>query len=401
MLGIYVHLPFCRVHCSYCPFAISTDIELQDRYVDALVREIQSPFNRPSGTASALCETKGHTMPSRRTPSGLAPQIEERVPEGRAWDVDTIYFGGGTPSRTSISNLRRLIAAIRSTFAVSAGAEFSLEANPEDVTPEALDAWRDLGVNRISIGVQSFHDDELKAIGRIHDARGAIAAVERAAQSGVRTNLDLILGLPHQTRESFAKTLGEAIALDPGHLSLYMLDLDETTPLQVQVAKGRVDVPDDELVAGQYKHAIERLEAAGLHQYEISNFARSGEECRHNLRYWTRGEYRGFGLAAHSFLGERRFANTRNIREYIDDPEHAQNFEEDLGEDERRRETLFLGLRRTSGLDYDQLVALCGQEAIEWVSRGLRDGWLERHEGRIVFTPSGFLLSNDYISQLF
>jgi oxygen-independent coproporphyrinogen-3 oxidase len=180
-----------------------------------------------------------------------------------------------------------------------------------------------------------------------------------------------------------------------------MLDLDETTPLQVQVAKGRVQVPEDDMVADQYQYAIERLERAGLHQYEISNFARTGEECCHNLRYWTRSEYRGFGLAAHSFVSERRFANTRNIREYIDDPEHARNFEEQLGDDERRRETLFLNLRQTRGLDYDQLVALCGQEAIEWVSRGLRDGWLERHEARVAFTSSGFLLSNEYISQLF
>lgn len=354
VIGVYVHLPFCRVHCSYCPFAISTDIELQDRYVDALVREIGSPA-----------------------------------------EADTIYFGGGTPSRTSIANLRRIVGALN----IAPGAELSIEANPEDVTPDAVEAWRELGVNRVSVGVQSFNDEELKAIGRIHDAAGAVRAIEQL--SGIRTNLDLILGLPHQTRASFAKTLEQAIALNPGHLSLYMLDLDETTPLQVQVARGRVTVPEDDMVADQYRHAIERLEGAGLHQYEISNFARTGEECRHNLRYWTRSEYRGFGLAAHSFIGERRFANTRNIRDYIADPEHAQVFEEQLGEDERRRETLFLSLRRTSGIDYDQLVALCGQEAIEWVRRGLRDGWLERHGARVAFTPAGFLLSNDYISQLF
>ena len=355
VIGVYVHLPFCRVHCSYCPFAISTDIELQDRYVDALVREIR----------------------------------QESV-------FDTVYFGGGTPSRTSIPNLRRIVEALN----ITPGAEFSLEANPEDVTPEAVEAWKDLGINRVSVGVQSFNDDELKAIGRIHDAEGAVRAIERL--DGVRTNLDLILGLPHQTRDSFAKTLDQAIALNPGHLSLYMLDLDETTPLQVQVAKGRTSVPEDEMVAEGYKYAIDKLEAAGLHQYEISNFAREGEECRHNLRYWTRGEYLGFGLAAHSFVGERRFANTRNIREYISvAPAPSPAFEEQLGPDERRRETLFLSLRRTSGIDYDQLVALCGQEAIEWVRRGLRDGWLERHGARVAFTPSGFLLSNDFISQLF
>jgi oxygen-independent coproporphyrinogen-3 oxidase len=358
-----VHLPFCRVHCTYCPFAISTDIELQDQYVKALVREI------------LLGEGGRH--------------------------VDTIYLGGGTPSRTSIPNLQRLVAAIRSRFDVAQDAEFSLEANPEDVNAESLAAWRELGVNRLSIGVQSFNDEELRAIGRIHDAAGAREAIALAAGNGIRTNLDLILGLPHQTRESFARTLEEAIALGAGHLSLYMLDLDETTPLQVQVARGRITVPEDDLVAALYRDAIERLEQAGLAQYEISNFARPGEECRHNLRYWTRGEYYGFGLAAHSFIAEQRFANTRNIRTYIDDPEHARDFSEDLGDDERRRETLFLQLRQTRGIDYEQLVALSGQEAVEWVSRGLHDGWLRRDEGRVAFTPSGFLLSNDYISRLF
>jgi oxygen-independent coproporphyrinogen-3 oxidase len=399
VIGVYVHLPFCRVHCSYCPFAISTDIELQDRYVEALVREIENePLIRASRTFSPLRGAKGNDETPPYLP--LAPRSGERVAEGRVRGVDTLYFGGGTPSRTSVENLQRIVKALN----ITPGAEFSMEANPEDVTEEALDAWRELGVNRLSIGVQSFNDAELRAIGRIHDAAGAVKAVETASRS-MRTNLDLILGLPYQTRESFAQTLDHAIALNPGHLSLYMLDLDETTPLQVQVARGRVTVPEDDMVADQYRYAIKRLEEAGLHQYEISNFARDGEECHHNLRYWTRAEYLGFGLAAHSFIGERRFANTRNIRDYIAGPEQACSFSEDLGDDERRRETLFLSLRQKRGINYDQLVALCGQEAIEWVDRGLRDGWLERQrrdgEARVAFTPAGFLLSNDYISQLF
>ena len=158
------------------------------------------------------------------------------------------------------------------------------------------------------------------------------------------------------------------------------------------------------LDASLYRDAIERLDQAGLAQYEISNFARAGEECRHNLRYWTRGEYHGFGLGAHSFIGERRFANSRNIQKYIDDWMRgvaSPEFSEDLGDGERRRETLFLRLRQTSGINYDQLVALCGQEAVEWVSRGLQDGWLRQDDARVAFTSSGFLLSNDYISQLF
>jgi oxygen-independent coproporphyrinogen-3 oxidase len=452
-LGVYVHLPFCRVHCTYCPFAISTDIALQDAYVEALVREI----------GSRAC-----------------PPLT----------IDSIYFGGGTPSRTSIENLRRVVEALGSATDVipseitaarvdafmtrpspglrppsprSRGArgnstrgfpsprsrgegarradegrvitsvseesggtgdastgrrrasrpprplahargdtfEFSIEANPEDINAESLRAWQELGVNRVSIGVQSFNDAELAAIGRVHDAARAREAAAMAVESGVRTNLDLILGLPHQTPESFESTLTEAIDLGAGHLSLYMLDLEEGTPLHAQVARGRVEVGDDEQVASLYRRAIDRLEAAGLAQYEISNFARVGEECAHNLRYWTRGEYHGFGLGAHSFIGEERFANTRNIRDYIADPEHARDFIEQLGEAERRRELLFLGLRQTGGMYYEELTRLGGKEANEWIERGLQDGWLRQSGGRVAFTSSGFLLSNDYISQLF
>jgi len=357
--AVYVHLPFCRVHCTYCPFAISTDLSQQNAYTDALIREIGSRL-------------KGD-------------------------DIESVYFGGGTPSRTSIENLRRIVSALRNV----AAAEFSIEANPEDITPDSLAAWRDLGINRVSIGVQSFDDRELAAIGRIHNAQQARDAVRMTVATGVRTSLDLILGLPHQTRESFEKTLDEAIALGAGHLSLYMLDLEEGTPLQVQVERGRIKVADDELIASLYARAVDKLRDAGLAQYEVSNFARAGEECIHNLRYWHRGEYFGFGMAAHSFMNEERFANTRNIRDYIADPEHARDFSEILGDDERKRELLFLGLRQTRGMYYEELIRLCGQEANEWIERGLRDGWLRQSGEHVAFTSSGFLLSNDYISQLF
>lgn len=362
-LGLYLHLPFCAVHCTYCPFAISTDIALQDGYVDALIREV--------------------------------------AVGGWRLAADTVYLGGGTPSRTSLPNLARLFVAVRSGYDVSADAEITLEANPEDVTAEAVAAWRALGVNRISVGVQSFHDEELRVIGRIHDRAQALDAVRTVVAGGARTNLDLILGLPNQTAESFRESLDAAVALGAGHLSLYMLDLEERTPLQVQAARGRVSLPEDDLVADLYVEAIERLGRAGLRQYEISNFARPGEESRHNLRYWTRSEYLGFGLGAHSFAGSKRFANTRDIRRYIELAPDARDFAEDLGADEVRRETIFLQLRQTSGMCYEDLVALSGEEGIEWIERGLRDGWLRRSDGRVAFTASGFLQSNDFISQLF
>jgi oxygen-independent coproporphyrinogen-3 oxidase len=345
----------------------------QNAYTDALIREIRSKLN--------------------------------------GGEIESIYFGGGTPSRTSIENLRRIADELRrggrprppsaAPAALQRGCEFSIEANPEDITPESLAAWRDLGVNRVSIGVQSFDDRELAAIGRIHNAQQARDAVAMTLATGVRTSLDLILGLPHQSKKSFERTLDEAIALDVGHLSLYMLDLEEGTPLQVQVERGRVRVADDELVALLYARAVDKLRDAGLVQYEVSNFAKAGEECIHNLRYWHRGEYFGFGMAAHSFINEQRFANTRNIRDYIADPEHARDFSESIGADERKRELLFLGLRQARGMYYEELVRLCGQEASEWIERGLRDGWLRQSGERVAFTSSGFLLSNEYISQLF
>lgn len=363
-LGIYIHLPFCATHCAYCPFVISTNMTLEEQYVQALLREIEA--------------------------------------RGPLASVDTLYFGGGTPSRTSAAHL----AAIkRSADVSSAPREFTLEANPEDITPDSIAAWREIGVNRLSIGVQSFNDEELRQIGRIHDAAAARAAVKLAVDSGMRANLDLILGLPRQSIDSFRNSLDEAIALGAGHLSLYMLDLDEKTPLQVQVARGRTTLPEEDDVARLYVEAVDRLARAGLAQYEISNFARPGEESQHNLRYWRREAYLGFGIGAHSFLhsfdGERRFANTRDIHRYIADPTHAEDFTETLTEEEKRHEFLFLRLRQTGGIHYDELVELCGQEAVEWTERGLREGWLRRVDSRVGFTPAGFLLSNDFISRLF
>ncbi len=364
-VGIYIHLPFCRNHCTYCAFAISTDLTQEEAYVDALVREISA----------------GEAAPP-------AP-------------VASIYFGGGTPSRTSLAGMTRVVDAIRGSYEISPGAEFSMEANPEDISEESLAAWRAMGVNRISIGVQSFHDMELIPLGRVHGAERARAAVAMTVASGLRTNLDLMLGLPRQTPRSFAETLDTATSLGVGHISLYMLDLEEKSPLAVQVERGRTQLPEESATADLYLEAIRILDAAGLHQYEISNFARSGEECLHNLRYWTRGPYLGFGLGAHSFMGERRFANTRDIRQYIARAPQAQDFTETLGEPEAKRETLFLGLRQTTGIDYEDMARLCGQEGMEWMDRGLRDGWLRRADGRVAFTPSGFLVSNELISQLF
>ncbi len=362
MIGLYVHFPFCRVHCSYCAFAVSTNDALQDAYFDALAREVAS--------------------------------------RGAGEPVDTVYFGGGTPSRTRAHHLERIAAVIRERFALLPDAEYSMEANPEDITSEAIASWRALGITRLSIGVQSFNDRELVPLGRVHGAELARTAVKIAVDAGVRTSLDLILGLPNQDEESFRASLETAIDLGAGHLSLYMLDLEDGSVLQRQVSRDSVKLPDDDLVARLYIDAIERLDRAGLAQYEISNFARKGEESRHNLRYWRREEYFGFGLGAHSFMAGRRYANTRDLTRYLEAP-GKPDFAEQLTDVEEKRETIFLRLRQPAGLDYEDVVRLCGKEGVEWIEQGVSAGWLRRDGGRVALTPSGFLLSNDLISQLF
>jgi oxygen-independent coproporphyrinogen-3 oxidase len=362
MLGLYIHLPFCRVHCAYCPFVVSTDLTMQEAYIDALVSEITS---RAGGE-----------------------------------EVDTIFFGGGTPSRTEPQLLERVAAAIRAGFKIQPDAEFSIEANPEDVTSESIARWRSYGVNRLSIGVQSFNDPELQAIGRIHGAQGARAAIRDAINSGVRTSIDLILGLPGQTPESFRASLEEAIGSGVGHLSVYMLDLDEDTALKRRVESGVVQLPDEEAVASLYIEMVDALNRAGFAQYEISNFARCGEESRHNLRYWRRRHYHGFGVGAHSFLGERRFANTRDLRRYIS-RDFSPELSEDLTEIERRHESAFLQLRQSVGIHCEDLLRLCGEEAVGWIENGVSEGWLRREGSRVAFTPAGFLVSSELISQLF
>jgi len=360
-LGIYVHLPFCRVHCAYCPFAVSTDLSQQDAYVAALVAEIAQ---RAGGEAA-----------------------------------DTVFFGGGTPSRTDRGHLKQIVDALRAAYRIDTDAEFSIEANPEDVTPDTIDFWRSLGVNRLSIGVQSFNDAELQPIGRIHSAERARDAIRDAVASGVRTSIDLILGLPNQTMDSFRASLDEAIASGIGHISVYMLDLDEDTALRRRVASGVMLVPEDDTIAELYVEMVTTLREAGFAQYEISNFAKPGEESRHNLRYWRRHEYQGFGLGAHSFIGEKRFANTRDIRKYIDG--NSYDFEEQLTDVERRHELVFLRLRQASGIASDDLLQLCGEEAAGWIEQGISEGWLWREGGRVAFTPAGFVVSSELISQLF
>jgi oxygen-independent coproporphyrinogen-3 oxidase len=370
-LGLYVHLPFCRRRCTYCAFAISTDRTMEDAYVRALLAEITGWGTRPTGEESLV----------------------------------SIFYGGGTPSLLEPDHLRGIDAAVRAAFRVSASPEISLEANPEDISAESLAGWQESGVNRLSIGVQSFDDRELYPLGRGHGREAALRAIDLAVQAGgLRVSVDLILGLPGQTLTSFEGSLRTAIGKGAGHLSLYMLDLEEGSALRKHVEIGRTVLPDDGLTAAMYERAVRLCSDEGLAQYEVSNFARSGEECLHNLRYWERNAYVGVGLGAHSFLDSERFANTRDLDDYIrqiDERGDAVVFREALTDAEVREERLLLSLRQSAGLQYADLVALCGLEGRVWAERGIEEGWLQRRGDRVGFTSAGFLLSNDYIAQLF
>ncbi|HEU5163184.1 MAG TPA: radical SAM family heme chaperone HemW [Thermoanaerobaculia bacterium] len=365
--GIYVHLPFCRVKCSYCAFAVSTDLRLEDAYGEALLREIE-----------------------RRAPRG-AP-------------ADTLFWGGGTPSRSAFAWLARFDGAIRDRFALAPDAEVTLEANPEDVDARSIAAWSALGVNRLSIGVQSLHEDELRPLGRIHGRARALEALDAAVASGLRTSADLILGLPGQTVASCLETVDGVLRAGVGHLSMYMLDLEPGSALESRVARGVVELPDDEDVAAMYLAAIERAAAAGLEQYEISNFAREGERSTHNLRYWERRSYAGFGAGAHSFEGATRKGNTKDVRGYIDAIGRGEEpvvMIEDLDARAVAHERIFLALRRTEGIGYPDLIEWADGDGRGWCERGMEQGWLEMIGERIRFTPRGFLVSSELVAQLF
>ncbi len=367
-IGIYVHLPFCRVKCSYCGFAISTRQSLGEPYLRALEREVE-------------------LWSERLQADGL-----------------TLYFGGGTPSLTPPSAVARLIRRIDGAFPPRGDRELTLEANPEDVTATSLSAWCDAGINRISLGIQSFHDDELRPLGRAHGREGALRALELISGTELRLSLDLIAGLPGQTRERFDQSLDLALGSGAGHLSIYLLDLEERSALDRRVRQGLVALPDEDEVVEMWLSARQRCQEAGIEPYEVSNYARPGEQSRHNRSYWDRTPYLGLGLGAHSFFGSTRLANPTVIGEYIVRLEEGRDptvFEETIGSEEERHERLLLGLRQTRGMETSELVRLAGKGGIEWKRRGLSEGWLEERQGSIAFTPRGFLLSNDLLSELF
>ena len=371
-LGLYLHIPFCKSKCLYCDFySLPRREEEMDRYTAALLQH-----------------------------------LEEMAPRASSHRVDTVYFGGGTPSYLGVKRLEKLLKTVKKRYPVEKAAEITLEANPD-----SLDGWRSVralrraGVNRISLGVQSADDGELRAIGRIHTFAQAEAAVEAVRRAGIHNlSLDLIYGLPGQSMESWRKTVERALDLEPEHLSCYGLKVEEGTPLFE--AQDTLDLPGDDLQADMYLWAVRFLEERGWEQYEISNFARPGFASRHNLKYWRLEEYAGFGPGAHSDFGDVRYAYVRDLDGYcrgVTEGADMLSESERIPPRARDLEYLMLGLRLVQGVERREFedrfrLPFAPIQAVLEAFQGT--GHAAGAQGRWHLTPEGFLVSNQIIGQV-
>ena len=363
--GVYIHIPFCKSRCSYCDFA--TDVFRNDEAVERYVAAVRK-------------EIGGFTV--------------------RGVEIDTIYFGGGTPSLLSPPLISSILGAIRDGFDVVEDAEVTMEMNPATVTAESLAAFRGLGVNRASFGVQTFNERDLKLLARGHDANDARQTFRLLREAEFNNvSFDLIAGLPGQSIDDWKKNLDEAISMNPEHLSLYLLEVHEGTPLADQLRSGRRPMPDDQLAAEMYELMIESLEPVGYRQYEISNFAKPGFESRHNTKYWRMDPVYGFGVSAHSFDGAERSSNDRDTALYVEKIERhglAEVYRESI---DQGSESIFLGLRLSAGIDLDQHRTLFGVDLTEKAKVLTSNGLLEMNGSHIRLSRRGMLFYNEVFAE--
>ncbi|MFA5308930.1 MAG: radical SAM family heme chaperone HemW [Dehalococcoidales bacterium] len=371
-IALYIHVPFCCRKCRYCSF------------VSYAGRGVDMPLYLRA----------------------LAAEMKQRAGGER---VRTIYLGGGTPSLLPADAIGGVLSLVDTLFTVDKDAEISMEANPGTVDGAYLATVRRLGINRLSLGVQSFSDAELTLLGRIHTAAQAVEAVRLARDAGfANINLDLIYGLPGQALADWRRSLEAALALAPEHLSLYALTLDEDTPLFREIQEGRLPEIDPDLAAEQYELAEDLLSADGYDHYEISNWARPGRACRHNLVYWNNEPYLGVGVAAHSCLDGRRFANDVSLDGYLQAfSGHAlptSALDEEITPALELAESAILGLRLGQGLDLASLRRRFGVDVVslyrEPIAEMTAAGLLERYDGRLRLTRRGRLLSNEVFWRL-
>lgn len=371
LAGIYIHIPFCATRCHYCNFATGGyEAELAQRYVAAVREEI---IRADVATNPVML------------------------------DVDTIYFGGGTPTTLSIEQISSLIGLCRKKFNVASNAEITAEANPGSVSQNYLEGLRECGVNRLSFGVQSFDDGELQMIGRTHSSEDAREAVRMARDAGfTNISIDLIAGLPEQKMETWERNLDEAFALKPDHLSVYLLELYKDAPLLHRINRGELRAIDEELTIAMYFALMDEAARRGFDHYEISNWAHPGFESRHNLKYWTGAPYWAFGVSAAGYDGQARWSNTRNIHEYLKKVESGQSpvaERIELDEEDRQSENLFLRLRLKGGVDLGEHQSKFGVDVLERyrdeLERLREAGLVEVNENTLRISRAGTVLANE------
>lgn len=367
--GVYLHLPFCKSRCSYCDFA--TDVyrnnDSVERYVSALCNEILN-------FSFQISDTKDR--------------------------IDTIYFGGGTPSLLTTKQLDHIMAAVNESFSVNDGIEITMEMNPATVSIETLRDYKSLGINRASFGVQTFDDHSLKLLARGHDSNDARQTFKLLREAGFdNISFDLIAGLPRQSLADWERNLDEAVRLAPEHLSLYLLEIHDGTPLAEQIRSERQPLPDEELAAEMYELMLEKTTASGLAQYEISNFSRPGFESRHNSKYWRLEPVYGFGVSAHSFDARQRYANERDTARYVNLIEENGGAEVMREEIDTASEFIFLGLRLNNGInlrEYQNRFGLDLEDKYCDDLNRLKDAELiEVSDGSLKLTQKGMLFSNE------
>jgi len=380
-LGLYLSVPFCRTKCTYCNFASDVfSSALFTRYIDRVCADIHTTL---------------------QTAEAMGGRVER--------EVDSVYLGGGTPTVLNCEQLDRLFVTVSQNFSLLPGAEVTVECAPGTLTPAMLATLLRCGVNRVSLGVQSFVDQEAASVGRLHKRETVLDDVARLRSAGISNiNIDLIAGLPHQTHDSWNVSLEMAIALGVPHVSVYMLEVDEDSRLGRELIAGGTKyhahfVPEEELTADLYETACDRLIAAGIRQYEISNFARAGYESHHNLKYWTRQAYLGFGVDAHSMLPSAsntlqavRFSTLDSLDQFVAGGPLQPT---DVSREMALEETFFLGLRPNRGVDVHRVSEEFGERAMEMVSPILAEleqaGLVAWEGGRVRLTSRGRLLSNE------
>ena len=372
MAGIYIHIPFCKQRCSYCAFYSTTLYNIREQYVDALCREITLRKDYAGGAS-----------------------------------IETIYFGGGTPSTLTMEQLQKICGTIHSTHSVSPTAEVTIECNPDDLTPDFLAQLKQLPFNRISMGAQSFNDTQLKRLGRRHNAQKAREAVHNAREAGYdNISIDLIFALPGSTITEWKHDLDSAIALHPDHLSAYNLTYEEGTPLHRALERGDFAELSEEENVGQFQMLITKLKEAGYRHYEISNFALPGRESRHNSSYWNDTPYIGCGAAAHSYNGTSRQWNIADIREYIKGVENGiPNFEiEELTEEERYNDTILTRLRTAKGIPLEWMKEKFNDRLNRYLQqmaeKEIALGNLKEEDGHLSLTEKGIFISDAVIREL-